>query len=230
MISLIILISWGLPKKIEKHDLIEFRRIAAYLYKNNKRYELSIALSKEDKMYKDAIDTAAASGDEKLAESLLDFFVNIGNKPCFTATLYTCSSLVRPEVALELAWKNGLMDFAMPFMIQFVANASAKLKEIDERTKPKEDEEAAAGPGGMDGQNMMMNPGMLALPDQGMGMMPNMGGMPGQQMMGVQQMGQMPQMPANKWVKCHKCRANKWAKCLKCLASKWECKWVTWAP
>ena len=35
------------------------------------------------------------------------------------------------------------MDFAMPFMIQFVANASAKLKEIDERTKPKEEEETA---------------------------------------------------------------------------------------
>ena len=75
----------------------------------------------------------------------------------------------------------------MPFLIQFVANANTKLEEIDERTKPKE-EEAADGQG-MDAQNMMMNPGMLALPDQGMGMMPPMGQMPGQGMPGPPQMG-----------------------------------------
>ena len=90
-------------------------------------------------MYKDAIDTAAASGDEKLAESLLDFFVNIGNKPCFTATLYTCSSLVRPEVALELAWKNGLMDFAMPFMVQTMREMQTKLDGLVEKERKKEE-------------------------------------------------------------------------------------------
>ena len=67
-------------------------------------------------MYKDAIDTAADSGDQKIAEELLEFFVNVGDKPCFAATLFTCSKLIRPEVVMEYAWKNGLMDFAMPFL------------------------------------------------------------------------------------------------------------------
>ena len=46
---------------MEKHELLEFRRIAAYLYKKNKRWAQSVQLSKEDRMYKDAIDTAAQS-------------------------------------------------------------------------------------------------------------------------------------------------------------------------
>lgn len=54
----------------------------------------------------DAIDTAAESGDSSLAEDLLSFFVNIGDKECFCAALYTCYSLIRPDVAMELAWRN----------------------------------------------------------------------------------------------------------------------------
>lgn len=54
----------------------------------------------------DAIDTAAESGDTSLAEELLSFFVNIGDKECFCASLYTCYSLIRPDVAMELAWRN----------------------------------------------------------------------------------------------------------------------------
>lgn len=55
---------------------------------------------------KDAIDTAAESGDSSLAEDLLSFFVNIGDKECFCAALYTCYQLIRPDVAMELAWRN----------------------------------------------------------------------------------------------------------------------------
>ena len=51
----------SLAQSVEKHVLLEFRRIASYVYKKNKRWQQSITLSKADKMYKDAIDTAAAS-------------------------------------------------------------------------------------------------------------------------------------------------------------------------
>ena len=108
----------SLAQKIEKHELLEFRRIAADLYKRNERFEQSVALSKGDKMYKDAIDTAGVSRNQAIAEELLKFFINVGDKECFAATLYTCYDLVRPDVALELAWKNQIMDMAMPFMIQ----------------------------------------------------------------------------------------------------------------
>ena len=49
----------GLANALFKHECIEFRRIASYLYKKNGRYKESIELSKQDKLYKDAMDTAA---------------------------------------------------------------------------------------------------------------------------------------------------------------------------
>lgn len=105
-----------LAQKVEKHELLEFRRIAAYLYKKNKRFQKSVSLSKEDRMYKDAIDTAAESGEVELAEDLLRFFVSVHDRACFAATLYTNYDLIRPDTAVELAWRNGYTDFVMPYM------------------------------------------------------------------------------------------------------------------
>jgi clathrin heavy chain len=105
-----------LAQKVEKHELLEFRRIAAYLYKKNKRYSQSVRLSKEDKMYKDAIDTAAESAEVEVAEELLRFFVSVHDKACFAATLFSCYDLVKPDVAMELAWRNGYTDYVMPYM------------------------------------------------------------------------------------------------------------------
>lgn len=87
--------SLGLAKRLEKHDLLEFRRLAAHLYKKNSKWEralfalslwrghrahilfspVSIALSKEDKLFKDAIETAATSASTEIAEELLTYFV-----------------------------------------------------------------------------------------------------------------------------------------------------------
>ena len=60
-----------LAQKVEQHELLEFRRVAAYLFKKNKRYAESIELSKGDKMFKDAIDTAAESQNSDLVDGLL---------------------------------------------------------------------------------------------------------------------------------------------------------------
>merc|ERR1711861_36598 len=106
-----------------------------------KRFSQSVRLSKEDQMYKDAIDTAAESKDVEIAEELLKFFVNISDKECFCATLYTCYDLIRPDVVMEVAWRNQLVDFAMPFMIQYVHEVYNKMKELDERTATKKGEE-----------------------------------------------------------------------------------------
>ena len=46
--------------------------------------------------------TAAVSGDVSVAEELLSYFVDIGNKDCFAATLYVCFDLVRPDVVAEM--------------------------------------------------------------------------------------------------------------------------------
>jgi clathrin heavy chain len=107
-----------LAQRVEKHELLEFRRLAAYVYRRNKRWAQSIALSKVDKMFKDAIDTASESADGDIAEDLLRFFVSVGDKSSFAATLYTCYDLMSPDVAVELAWRNGYTDFTMPYVYE----------------------------------------------------------------------------------------------------------------
>jgi clathrin heavy chain len=133
-----------LAQKVEKHELLEFRRIAAYIYRNNKRFGQSIALSKGDKIFKDAIDTVADSADKALAEELLRFFVDIDDKPCFSATCYTCYDLITPDVVVELAWRNGFIDQAMPYMVQYLKMIHEKVMTLDKRTAPVEDDETAA--------------------------------------------------------------------------------------
>ncbi|KAI0080182.1 clathrin heavy chain 1 [Panus rudis PR-1116 ss-1] len=108
----------ALAQRLEKHELLEFRRLAAHLYKKNSRWEESITLSKQDKLYKDAMITAATSGSTEVAEDLLSYFVDIGNKECFAATLYVCFDLLREDVVEELSWQHGLNDFYMPYKIQ----------------------------------------------------------------------------------------------------------------
>eukprot|EP01006_Ploeotia_vitrea_P027592 TRINITY_DN60369_c0_g1_i1.p1 TRINITY_DN60369_c0_g1~~TRINITY_DN60369_c0_g1_i1.p1 ORF type:complete len:1280 (-),score=86.00 TRINITY_DN60369_c0_g1_i1:31-3870(-) len=130
-----------LAQKVEKHELLEFRRISAYIYKRNKRWTQSIELSKLDRMYKDAIDTAAESNDADIAEDLLRYFVEtVNDKPCFTATLYTCYELIRPDTAIELAWRHGYVDNVMPFVIQYMRHMHDKVKVLDERTAPPKEE------------------------------------------------------------------------------------------
>lgn len=86
--------------------------------KKNKRWEESISLSKQDKLYKDAMITAATSATHEVAEELLGYFVDIGNKECFAAMLYACFDLLSQDVVEELSWQHGLNDFYMPYKIQ----------------------------------------------------------------------------------------------------------------
>jgi len=62
-----------LAQRLEKHDLVFFRQIAAQIYRKNKRWDKSIALSKQDKLFKDAIETAAISGKADVVEDLLRY-------------------------------------------------------------------------------------------------------------------------------------------------------------
>ena len=62
-----------LAQRLEKHELVFFRQIAAQIYRKNKRWEKSIALSKQDKLFRDAIETAAISGKTQVVEDLLRY-------------------------------------------------------------------------------------------------------------------------------------------------------------
>lgn len=134
-----------LSERLQSHELLEFRRIAAYLYKKEGRYQQSVDLSKADQLWQDAMQTAADSKDQTVAEGLLQYFVENDRKDCFAACLYTCYDFIRPDIALELAWKHKMMDFAMPFLIQFVREFSGKVNAL-EQSKAKQPEAAEEAP------------------------------------------------------------------------------------
>lgn len=174
----------ALAQSLENHELMEFRRISAHLYKNNKRFERSMELSKKDSLWADAMQTAADSLEQPLAEGLLNYFVEKKQEECFAACLYTCYELIRPDIVLELAWRHSLMDFAMPYMIQtfreyhdniadlkakWADQEKAKIDAIEADKKAKEEMGGADPSMGM--FNPMGGPQMLALTaPQGYGM------------------------------------------------------------
>ncbi|KAJ4296171.1 Clathrin heavy chain [Collariella sp. IMI 366227] len=133
-----------LASRLEKHDLVFFRQIAASIYRKNKRWEKSINLSKQDKLWKDAIETAAISGKSDVVEELLRYFVDIGNRECYVGMLYACYDLIRPDLVLELSWRSGLHDFTMPYMINLLCQQTKELsllKADNEARKAKEKEQ-----------------------------------------------------------------------------------------
>lgn len=43
-----------------------------------------------------------------------------GKKECFASCLFVCYDLIRPDIALELAWMNNMIDFAFPYLLQVI--------------------------------------------------------------------------------------------------------------
>eukprot|EP00879_Flechtneria_rotunda_P029003 GHRR01031254.1.p1 GENE.GHRR01031254.1~~GHRR01031254.1.p1 ORF type:complete len:215 (-),score=82.30 GHRR01031254.1:235-879(-) len=98
-----------------------------------------VVLPNTCRLYKDAMETVAVSGAPELAEELLRWFVEANEPECFAACLYTCYELLRPDVVLEVAWINKLMDYAMPYMIQTVKEFTGKVDLLmSERKEAKE--------------------------------------------------------------------------------------------
>jgi clathrin heavy chain len=161
------------------------RRVAGTLYNKNKRYAQALELAKKDKLYKDAMATAATSQDPELVEQLLRFFVEVEAKECFAACLFTCFELVRPDVVLELAWRHNIFDYAMPYLIQVSKNYVTKVdtlvaaaeKQKEAKQKEAENDAAAGGIGGdvAMGMGMAGAPLMLTM-GGGMGGMDSYGG------------------------------------------------------
>jgi clathrin heavy chain len=167
----------GLARRLEKHELLEFRRLAAHLYKKNKRWEESISLSKQDKLYKDAMTTAATSAESEVAEELLGYFVDIGNKECFAAMLYVCFDLLRQDVVEELSWQHGLNDFYMPYKIQHSRTLADKLRQLEKDVKEYSKKESAKEKA--ESEAPIINPGLntLLLTNGFVGQAPPMNGM-----------------------------------------------------
>ncbi|KIW71908.1 hypothetical protein PV04_00135 [Phialophora macrospora] len=119
-----------LAQRLEKHELVFFRQIAAQIYRKNKRWEKSIALSKQDKLFRDAIETAAISGKTEVVEDLLRYFVDIGSRECYVGMLYACYDLIPLATVMEISWRHGLNDFTMPFMISYMSQQAATIEQL----------------------------------------------------------------------------------------------------
>jgi clathrin heavy chain len=129
-----------LAKRLEKHALLEFRRIAASLYKAKSKWGHAIELFKQDKQYQDAMVAAAESKDRKIAEDLLQYFVAQNNPEAFSAALYHCYDILRPDAVLELAWRNKLSDYAMPYLIQSFSDLHTKVDQLAEAMLKRREE------------------------------------------------------------------------------------------
>jgi len=171
------------------------------LYKKNNRWGQSVELSKRDSLFKDALQTAAESREQAISEELLKFFVDNGNHAAFAATLYTCYDLIRPDVALELSWRNKIIDFAFPYIIQYVRDLTTRVDDLEKgstgKTKEGEilDKKKAAAPegfqqppsvdGGIDGMYPGFNTPLAIMPPPGVmpgiypGQQPGYPGQPG---------------------------------------------------
>uniref|UniRef100_A0A8C8FYZ6 Clathrin heavy chain n=1 Tax=Oncorhynchus tshawytscha TaxID=74940 RepID=A0A8C8FYZ6_ONCTS len=164
----------GLAQRLEKHELIEFRRIAAYLYKGNNRWRQSVELCKKDKLYKDGMLYAAESKDAELAETLLQWFLEEGRKECFAACLFASYDLLHPDVVLELAWRHNIMDFAMPYFIQvmreYLTKVSPAPKTVDKleesESQRKTEEEVTEPTPIVFGQQLMLTAGSAPVAPQ----------------------------------------------------------------
>ncbi|CAH1232642.1 CLTC [Branchiostoma lanceolatum] len=177
----------ALAQRLEKHELIEFRRISAYLFKGNNRWKQAVELCKRDKLFKDALEYAAESRDTETAEELIAWFLEQKNYECFAGTLYTCYDLLRPDVILELSWRHNILDFAMPFFVNVMREYISKVDKLIESEEQRKEEETTTQQPIVYGEpQLMITSGpQIGVPPQQMppgmvpGMMPGAAPMPG---------------------------------------------------
>ena len=66
-----------MAQQCEKHGLLQFRRIGAMLYRISKKWSQSISLSKQDKVWDEAISTAAESKPDFTNVAICRFTIRI---------------------------------------------------------------------------------------------------------------------------------------------------------
>lgn len=137
----------GLAATLETHDLIFFKKIAALLYRRNKKWAKCLTILKNEKLWKDAIETAAISQDPKVAEDLLSYFVETGNKEAFVALLYSAYHLIQYDVVLELSWLNSLDDYIKPYEISIKKEQQTNIQKLSEQLAEKSGEAGANASG-----------------------------------------------------------------------------------
>ncbi|OMJ15847.1 Clathrin heavy chain 1 [Smittium culicis] len=120
-----------LASKLSSHSLLEFRRIAVFLYNKMRMFRESISLSKKDRLYSDAIATAHLSGDQAFVHDLCSYFLtfesdseskeNVGDC-CFIACITINNHIISPSYVMELAYRYEKSNIVMPYFINYTNN------------------------------------------------------------------------------------------------------------
>ncbi|KAI9629013.1 hypothetical protein H4Q26_018364 [Puccinia striiformis f. sp. tritici PST-130] len=139
----------NLAQRLENHQFLEFRRLASLVYAKNSKLQESIGLSKDDKLFKDAMITAASSNSNGVVEELLEYFVKIGNKNALRLVFISVMILF---VRMLLKIYNGdtINDYTMPHRLQ-------RMREQDTEPVEETEQEPIIGPGF--GGRLMLNQG-----------------------------------------------------------------------
>lgn len=170
-----------LASRLSTHELLEFRRLAALLYRKAGKWEDSISLSRNDRLVRDQLETAHASNDFSVVEDLVSYFVTVGDKTAYTASLYVLYDLLHPDFIDELSWRYGLGDNTRPYTLQQTRSQSSKLaalqKELAELKLKQKSSEPEEDTGSILGSGLG---GRLLIGGPGAGMNGGMGGMPPQ--------------------------------------------------
>jgi len=172
----------ALAARLKIHENPEFRKIAAYLYSSCDDYKSAMELCMNEGFDSDAMEIAKKSKDTEKVSDLLNYFVKEDKKDAFGECLNVCYDYVPAEVALELGYKNKLMDQTMPFMCRKMKDTNDRIRKLEEAEKKREDAKKEPQivqqdtPFGM--LALPAAPGMMPMQQQPMGMMNQpMGGM-----------------------------------------------------
>jgi clathrin heavy chain len=108
-------------------------------------------------------------------------FVDIGHRECFVGMLYACYDLIRPDVVLELSWRHGLHDFAMPYMINMLCQQTNKIAQLEtdneeRKAREKAQEKTEDNTPILGGSRLMITAGPSPMAPQQTGMTMSMNG------------------------------------------------------
>uniref|UniRef100_A0A8C1V2X1 Clathrin heavy chain n=1 Tax=Cyprinus carpio TaxID=7962 RepID=A0A8C1V2X1_CYPCA len=101
--------------------------LSSVLSAKQKERQSRIRLNLSVCVCQDAMQFSAESQDGAQAQDLLRWFVEEGKSECFAACLFSSYDLLAPDLVLELAWRHGLVDFAMPYFIQVMREYLSKV-------------------------------------------------------------------------------------------------------
>lgn len=108
----------ALARRLEEHELSDFRRLAAQLYRQNKMWKEGVALLVKEGSLKDAIVMAAEARDRAVSEELARYLASGRLAKLFLGCCYACADSLYTDVIVECAWRNGWMELVVPFVCQ----------------------------------------------------------------------------------------------------------------